>query len=145
MAKLTINNSLLAQEYFEDASLIGIQCPLEPHRMVWQINNRCQYNFEYQPASDINLTKKGSSFSYPVFMCQELRFAMQHIIYTNQQRGEYLLPELRHFDFIWMLKTDRPIFNLVSLLVEELKTIEKVQVAIQVDAEKIIRKKHLVL
>lgn len=145
MGKLTINNSQLAEEYFEDAQLIGIQCPLEPQRLVWQINTQCQYDFVYQPASDITLTKKGSKFSYPVFVCYELRFAMQHILYTNQQRGEYLLPELKHFDFIWMLKTEQPIDNLVRLLTNELKTLEKVQLALEIDRSKIINKKHLVL
>jgi hypothetical protein len=145
MARLAINNDLLAEEYFEDAQLIGIQCALPPQKLVWLINAHCQYEFKYYPANDITLTKKGRKLHYAVFMCQEGRFVLQHIIYTNQQQGEYLLPELKHFDFIWMMKTERNIESLVAHLTEELKTIDRVQLALEIDCAKILHKKHLVL
>ena len=145
MAKLTINNNLLAEEYFEDACLLGIQCLLKPQQLIWQINTHCQYNFCYHPTNDISFTKRGRAFSYPVFMCNEERFVIQHILYTNQQGGEYLLPELKHFDFIWMMKSEQPVKELLQQLVNELKTLEKIQLVLELDNKKIINKKHLVL
>lgn len=145
MAKLVINNDEIAEEFFEDARLLGIQCPQEPHRMVWLINRRFGYKFRYQAGSEILLTKKARKFSFPVFASDETNFALTHFIYANQHEGEYLLSELKHFDFLWLIKGDHPNNQLISLLQTELKNLESVQLVMELNSDKIVNKKNLVL
>ena len=142
---LQINNAQVAEEYFEDASLVGIQCSLDTQKLVWQINQHCAYDFRYQTENEVEFLRMGRKFKYPIYLCQEQRFDVKHILYNNQQQGEYLLPELKHIDFIWMVKSNQPVNSLLTNLITELKRMDKIQLAMQLDNRKIINKQHLVL
>lgn len=145
MAKLTIDNDQIAEEYFSDVQLLGIQCSMEPHSLVWLVNKRFLYNFRYQNGAEIIVSKKTRSFSYPVFQCRETSLQLTHYIYANQHDGEYLLPELRHFDYIWLLKGELSGIELSSLILEELKKIPEIQVVTFLSSEKIKHKTQLVM
>lgn len=145
MAQLVIDNEQIAEEYFEDASILGIQCGIEPHQFIWLVNKKFAYNFRYQAGSEIEVKKRGRSFKYPIFLCTEPQTNLQHIIYANQHDGEYLLSELRHFDYVWLIKGELKDPGFPLLLVSELKTIEPVQIVMQLSNDKIINKTKLVL
>ena len=145
MAKLIIDNDLIAEEYFSDARLLGIQCALEPHQFIWHINRQFLYDFRYQSGSEIVVTKKKRPFRYPIFQCKEPQQELLHIIYANQYDGEYLLSELRYFDYIWLIKGEMNDDSLPELILNELKAIEQVQLVTALSNEKIINKTQLVL
>ena len=145
MAKLIIDNELIAEEYFSDARLLGIQCALEPHQFIWHINRQFLYDFRYQSGSEIVVTKKNRPFRYPIFQCKEPQQELVHIIYANQYDGEYLLSELRYFDYVWLIKGEMNDDSLTELILTELKAIEQVQLVTALSNEKIINKTQLVL
>jgi hypothetical protein len=145
LAKLIIDNDQIAEEYFADARLFGIQCPLEPHRFIWTINRQFLYDFRYQAGSEIKVKKKGRQFRYPIFQCKEPQLEVVHLIYANQFDGEYLLSELRYFDYLWLMKGELPGEELPGLILAELKTIEQVQLVTELSKEKIVNKTQLVL
>jgi hypothetical protein len=145
MAKLIIDNDLIAEEYFADARLVGIQCPLEPHRLAWHINQLFLYDFRYQSGSEVLLTKKGRPLRYAVYQYEEKHLQITHLIYANQYDGEYLLPELKHFDYIWLLKGEQLYDNWIKLLLHEIKKIDHAQMVMELSSDKIKNKTRLVL
>ncbi|RYF79018.1 MAG: IPExxxVDY family protein, partial [Chitinophagaceae bacterium] len=58
--------------------------------------------------------------------------------------GEYLLPEFKHLDFLWLLKDDYVSDEFVGNLVYSLKSINGVQLVVELTNEKIKNKEHLV-
>jgi hypothetical protein len=67
-----------------------------------------------------------------------------HYLYSNQHDGEYLLPEFRHLDFLWLLKDDFVPDEFVENLVYYLKSINGVQLVVELTNEKIKNREHLV-
>lgn len=145
LSKLRIDNNVLAAEFFADASLLGIQCALEPHHFVWHVNRFFMYDFRYQSGSEIMVNKKNRKFSYPIFQCMEPGRELLHILYSNENDGEYLLPEMRHFDYLWLLKGELENDEVLLQILETIKNIEQVQMALQVPNDKILHKTQLVM
>lgn len=145
MAKLIIDNDQIAEEYFADARLFGIQCPLEPHRFAWLINRQFLYNFRYQAGAEIEVTKKGRTFRYCIFQCKEPQLEVMHFIYANHFDGEYLLSELRYFDYLWLMKGELPDEALPNLILNELKNIDHIQLVTELMKDKIVNKTQLVI
>jgi hypothetical protein len=67
------------------------------------------------------------------------------MIYANRHDGEYLLPELKHFDFLWLMKGELKDILLPEMLLSELKTLDQVQMVTILSNDKIINKTRLVL
>jgi hypothetical protein len=67
------------------------------------------------------------------------------LIYANRHDGEYLLPELKHFDFLWLMKGELKDIMLPEMLLSELKTLDQVQMVTILSNDKIINKTRLVL
>lgn len=145
MAKLFLDNELIAEEYFANAQLLGIQCPVEPHKFIWLINQHFGFDFRYQPGSEIELAKKNRKFYFPVFGFNESHLSVQHLIYTNQFDGEYLLPELKFTDFLWLVRSEANDVSFMQLLATELRGVSAVQLVSILSNDKIKNKQHLIL
>lgn len=144
MPQLVINNQLLASEFFEDAILLGIQCPVEPHRFVWQVNRSFGYQFTYQQGAEITVRVQKRTYLYPVYQCTEPNMELLHLLYVNEYDGKHLLPELKHIDFLWLLKGGTPGDGFHTLLMQELRKTEQVQLVLELTNEKIKNKEHLI-
>ncbi len=143
--KLSIDNKVIAEEFFEDVQLLlGIQSTLEPHQFVWLVNKHFLYDFRYQAESEVLVKKKGRDFSYPIFKCKEPHLEVTHYIYTNHHDGEYLLQEIKHLDYLWLTKGDQNV-ELAGLLLNEIKSFKQLQLVTELASEKIIHKQQLVL
>jgi hypothetical protein len=62
----------------------------------------------------------------------------------NQFDGEYLLPEFRHLDFLWLLKGDTVADELLQHIMSLVKSIPGVQLVMELTNEKIRNKRHLI-
>lgn len=144
MSQLIIDNEQLAEDFFGDATLLGIQCGAEPHQFVWMVNKKFAYNFRYQAGSEIEVKKRGRTFKYPIFFCSEPKADLQHYLYANQHDGEYLLNELKHFDYVWLIKGELK-DDLADMISSELRMMEPVQIVTQLTNDKVINKTKLVL
>ncbi len=98
--KLVLDNSMLEEEFFEDALLIGIVCPLPSYRFIWHINEAFNYPFERKHEFEVDVNK----VQYEVYNYTEEEKLIDHMIYTNRKNTRFLLEEARHIDFIWMIK-----------------------------------------
>jgi hypothetical protein len=145
MAKLIVDNNQLANEFFEDARLLGIQSPLEPHKFVWMINRIFGYHFAYQHDGEIRLRSLKRNYEFPVYFCSEAQLEVSHLLYVNEDEGKHLLPELKHIDYLWLLKGEFPDEEFIQALVKELRKLEHVLLVMELTNEKIKNKEHLVL
>jgi hypothetical protein len=67
-----------------------------------------------------------------------------HYLYNNQFDGEYLLPEFKHLDFLWLMKGDMMNDTGVIALVQSIRQIPGVQLVMELPTEKIKNKGHLI-
>lgn len=142
--KLTIDNSLLAEEFFSDARLLGVVAPVKDYRFCWLLNRHLGCDFRVNSDIEIRLAKKGRQYFFPVYEHAEPGNFLTHYIYNNQFEGEYLLPEFRHLDFVWLTKGEDVRSELLENLMQSIKSIPGVQLIMELEKEKIKNKIHLV-
>ena len=53
--KLKIDNEALAQNFFEDAILLGIVAPIKDYQFSWQLNQLLGFNFRLNNDLEIQL------------------------------------------------------------------------------------------
>ena len=145
MAKLNIDNEVLAESFFEDARILGIVAPLNDYQFIWNINQRLGLQFRVNHALEINLLKKRRKYFFSVFEYQIPHAALVYYLYNNQHDGEYLLPEFKHLDFLLVTKDEEVSNEDIRLLVEQMKKINGVQLVTELHADKIKNKQHLIL
>ena len=104
--KLSINNQDLADAFFEDTRLLGIMAPMKDYQFCWQLNNMLSIDFRINHEMEIRLKKKKRDYFFSVSEYHEPSGSLAHYFYNNQFEGEYLLPEFKHLDFLWLMKDD---------------------------------------
>jgi hypothetical protein len=93
---------------------------------------------------EIQLTKKNRNYFFTVYEYQEPFLSLSYYLYKNLNDGEYLVPEFRHLDYLWLSKGDIPGREEELLLVQDLRKIPGVQLVVELNNEKIINKQHLI-
>ena len=142
--KLKIDNDALAEEFFEDSRLLGIVAPVKDYQFSWQLNQVLGFNFRINNGLEIKLTKKNRTYFFSVYEYQVPVVSLCHYLYNNQFDGEYLLPEFKHLDFLWMIKGDTVDEGEIGYLVNAIKNIPGVQLVTEMTSEKIKNKQHLI-
>ena len=142
--KLKIDNEALAEEFFEDAILLGVVAPVNDYTLCWQLNNILGFNFRINTDLEIQLTKKKRTYFFSVFEYLVPSVALTHFLYNNQFEGEYLLPEFKHLDFMWLIKGDFD-HNELAPLIQSIKSLQGVQLVVEMTNEQIKNKQHLIL
>ncbi len=104
--KLTLDIDVLTNDFFADTRLFGIQAPVRDYVFCWQLNNLLGYNFRLNTDVDIQVRKKSRSYYFEVYQHTEANSFLCHYLYDNHNDGEYLLPEFKHMDFLWLMKGD---------------------------------------
>lgn len=143
--KLKIDNETLAEEFFENSFLMGIVSPVKDYLFVWHANQKLGLHFRLNTSLEIQLQKKKRNYYFSVYEYQEPGCANCHLLYNNQHDGEYLLPEFKHLDFLWLVKCDEIDKSAMSILLQSIKLIPSVQLVNEMTNEKIKHKQHLIL
>lgn len=125
---------------------MGIVAPVKDYIFSWHANQQLGINLRLNNLLEIQLRKKNrdyffSIFEYPVFVNNTF-----HYLYNNQYDGEYLLPEFKHLDFLWLVKTEGQDVDEgeFSILQKTLKTIPFVQLVTEMTGDKIKNREHLI-
>ena len=142
--KLRIDNEEMLSDFFEDARLLGIVAPIEHYRFCWQLNQILHFDFRINNQIEIQLHKKNRNYFFPVYEYSQQGGTIRHYLYRHQHDGEYLLPEFRHLDFLWLMKDDVMKDEEVNNFISVLKTIPVVQLVTELTNERIRNKQHLV-
>lgn len=142
--KLILDNNELTNGFFEEARLLGIMAPIKNYQFCWQLNNLLGMDFRANNEIEIQLKKKNRNYFFGVYEYREQASSLEHYIYNNQFDGEYLLPEFKHLDFLWLMKGDTVSDELVQEKISNLQSINSVQLVLELTNEKIKNKEHLV-
>jgi len=142
--KLVLDNKNLAEDFFEDTRLLGIMAPIKDYQLCWHLNNLMRIDFRINNEIEIQLSKRDRNYFFAVYEFSEPTGSLSHYLYNNRFDGEYLLPEFKHLDFLWLMKGD--IVNEESLqqTINDIKEISGVQLVLELTNEKIRNKEHLV-
>ncbi len=142
--KLKLDLEQLADDFFSDTRLIGIVAPLKDYQFCWHLNQLLLFDFRSNNEIEIQLNKKKRDYFFSVFEFREKNNSLVHYLYNNQFDGEYLLPEFRHLDFLWLLKGDPVEEETLELIMQAIRTINGVQLVMELTNEKIRNRGHLI-
>jgi hypothetical protein len=142
--KLKLNIEDMTDGFFEDTRLLGIVAPVKDYQLVWQLNNRLRFDFRSNNELEIQLTKKQRKYFFGIYEYREPGNFLQHFLYNNQFEGEYLLPEFRHLDFLWLQKGDTVPDDRLLHLMNSVRAVPGVQLVMELAQDKIKNKGHLI-
>jgi hypothetical protein len=141
--KLVLDTKDLTDGFFEETKLLGIMAPMKAYQFCWQLNKLLGIDFRLNDI-EIQLKKKERNYFFSVYEYPEPSTCLRHYLYHNQNDGEYLLPEFKHLDFLWLLKDDVVSDDTLQDLVQSIRSVSGVQLVLQLAPEKIRHKEHLV-
>jgi hypothetical protein len=144
VSKLILDTQDITDGFFEDTRLLGIMAPMKDYQFCWQINNILAVDFRVNNDIEIQLKKKNRNYFFSLFEYRESSTSLEHYIYNNQFDGEYLLPEFKHLDFLWLMKGDTVTDEMLQGKAESLRSINGVQLVVELTNEKIKNKEHLI-
>jgi len=142
--KLKLDIDEMAEGFFEDTRLLGIMAPLRDYQFCWQLNSLFQFNFRINNHIEIQLRKKQRNYFFTVFEYPEPSTSLVHYLYNNKFDGEYLLPEFKHVDFLWLMKGDAVNDGLFDATIKRIRAISGVQMVNELTNEKIKNKGQLI-
>lgn len=142
--KLVLDTQDITDGFFDDTRLLGIMAPMKDYQFCWQLNNMLDMDFRVNNEIEIQLNKKNRNYFFSLFEYHEPTNALEHYIYNNQFDGEYLLPEFKHLDFLWLMKGDLVTDEMLHQQMESIRSINTVQLVLELTNEKIKNKEHLV-
>lgn len=142
--KLKLNIEDMTGEFFENTRLMGIVAPVKDYQFCWQLNARLRFDFRSNNDIEIQLTKRQRRYYFGVYEFHEKDNSQQHYLYNNQFDGEYLLPEFKHLDFLWLLKGDVVAEERLAQLMSCIRTVPGVQLVMELAHDKVKNKGHLI-
>ena len=144
MSKLILDTQDITDGFFEDTRLLGIMAPMKDYQFCWQLNNMLDVDFRVNNDIEIQLKKKNRNYFFSLYEYREPSNSLEHYIYNNQFDGEYLLPEFKHLDFLWLMKGDIVTDDMLKQQTDNIRSINGVQLVVELTNEKIKNKEHLV-
>ncbi|HWB25918.1 MAG TPA: IPExxxVDY family protein [Chitinophagaceae bacterium] len=145
MKRLTLDIDEITEDFFAGTRLLGIVVSAKNYRFCWQVNNVLGYNFRLDADMEIELKKKERTYFFHVYHYNEPPDFLHHYIYHNHYDGEFLLPEFRHIDFLWLMKGEPVEDEQCRQLIKSLKSIPGVQLVTELTNEQIKNKGNLIL
>jgi hypothetical protein len=142
--KLLLNTKELTDDFFEDCHLLGIMAPVKDYQFCWYLNSIMGLDFRINNDIEIQLTKQKRNYFFAVYEFCEPTGSLSHFVYNNQFDGEYLLPEFKHLDFLWLMKGDEVTNESLQQTINSIRAIKKVQLVVELTNEKIKNKENLV-
>ena len=107
------------------------------------MNTHLGYDFRLNNEIDKQLRKKNRDYYFSVYQHQENDF-LKFYVFHNHCDGEYLLPEVRHVDFLFLMKGDYVDDERCNSIVTAIKSIGCVQMVVELTNETLKHKDHLV-
>ena len=142
--KLLLNTKELTDDFFDDTRLLGIMAPVKDYQFCWYLNSSMGLDFRINNEIEIQLTKQKRNYFFAVYEFCEPTGSLSHFVYNNQFDGEYLLPEFKHLDFLWLMKGDEVCDESLQQTINSIRAINKVQLVVELTNEKIKNKENLV-
>jgi hypothetical protein len=142
--KLILDTKEMTEGFFEDARLLGVMAPLSDYQFCWHLNNTIGLNFRLNNDLEIALVRKGRNYFFSVYEYNEPTRFLSHYVYNTKFDGEYLLPEFKHLDFLWLMKGDAVADETRQETIITIKRFNGVQLVTEIPIEQVKNKENLV-
>jgi hypothetical protein len=142
--KLKLDLGEMTEEFFEGTRLVGLVAPVRNYQFCWLLNRHLRFDFRINNDIEIQLTRRQRKYFFGVYEYRENGNALFHFLYNNQFDGEYLLPEFKHLDYLWLLKGDVVADDRLQDLMNSIRTVPGVQLVMELVSDKIKNKGHLI-
>lgn len=143
-SKHKLDTSQLVDEFFEDCRIIGLVSQLRDYQLCWLINQQLHLDFRVNNDLEIAWTRKGKNCYFTVYEYPEPLKSASHYIYNNHCRAEFLLPELKHMDFIWLIRGDYYQDEEAGSLLGSLKKLGGIQMAAPIVLQEVSNRQNLI-
>lgn len=143
--KLRIDNRELVEEFFNDSRMLGIVAPLKGYHFCWMLNNELRIDLRTSSDLEIQLEKKSRKYYFSIYCHKDEGTSREHFLYENQYDGEFLLPEYKHLDYLWIIKDEEVDDDYFNGLQTQIRNIENVQLVMEIKEESIKNKSNLVI
>jgi len=144
LQKSALDIQKITSEFFEDTKLLGIVTTVKDYRFCWHLNIMLGMDFRVNHEIEIQLNRKKRIYFFSVYEYKEPVSTLVHYLYNNLWDGEYLLPEFKHLDFLWLMKNDTVTDDYLNHLVLLLKSIPDVQLVTELNSKRIKNKEYLI-
>jgi hypothetical protein len=141
--KMVLDTREMTEGFFEDARLMGIMAPVKDYQFCWHLNNTIGLNFRLNNDLEIKLVRKGRNYFFSVYEYKEPTRSLFHYVYNTKFDGEYLLPEFKHLDFIWLMKGDAVSDETMQETINTIKSFNGVQLVTELTIEQVKNKENL--
>jgi len=141
--KLRLDDDKMSDNFFEDTRILGIASTLKNYQFCWHIEQTMLIDFQTSADLQIPMEKNKRSYSFTVYEFIDPISSKEHFLYSNKHEGEFLLPELQHLDFIWLVRDPFHNDEQLSLMQQQIRTIPGVQLVTEVPHDKIKSKDNL--
>lgn len=141
--KYKLDNSFVHTDFFEETRLFGIVSSFKNYRFCWELNGLFGYNFKLNPEIEIELLRKGRKYYFPVYESRNIENTIAHYLYYNLNDGEYLLPEFKHINFLWLMKGEITFEEKITNLIHLLGKIKGIQLVTELKQELIVDKNNM--
>ena len=142
--KLKLDVDELNEDFFEETRLLGITATIKNYQFCMQLNASLGYDFGLNPELEIQLHKKNRNYFFSIYQFQEYNSPLTHYLYQNQYDGEYLLPEFKHMDFLWLMKYDWVDDEKCNWIKNTVRNLSGVQLVAELTNEQIKNKGNMV-
>ena len=142
--KLILDQDAINENDFEGSRILGISAPIKNYQFCILLNQYMGFEFRFNPDHEIALKRKNRTYYFSMYEGTEPTTSIQHFVYQNQFDGEYLLPELKHMDFIWWIRWEWIDDEKVNDILQTVRGIKGVQMVAELTPDQIKNKGHLI-
>ncbi len=141
--KLKLDQDTLNNDFFDNTRLLGIMAPLKNYFFCWQVNNVLGVNFRLNSDAELHLRKSRRDYYFNLYEWTEPESYLTHYIYHNQNDGNFLLPEFKNMDFLWLMKGDMVEDEKIGTIATGIRNITGVQLVAELTSEQIKNKGNM--
>lgn len=140
----TLDMDELNEDFLKGTRLLAITTPIKKHLFCWKINSLLNLNFKLCSEKEVPVEKKNRKYFFSIYHSSEpTNPFMDYVIYHTQHDGEYLLPELKHTDFLWLIRGNAIEEDHFNFIKQGIKSISGVQLVSEIASNQIKNKGHL--
>jgi hypothetical protein len=144
--KFKLTNEDLSDEFFDNVEIIGIVSTLKGYKFCWTLNHHLSIDFRLHPDVEVQLEKHRLLYYFNIYSYQDEDTNVTHMLYENESKGEFLVPEFKHLDYIWLLRLNEGDSNFSNvLLLEKLRQLDIIQMASIIKLNNIRSKENLII
>lgn len=131
----------LEDDFFDDASIIAIVCKEEPYHFIWNCNQLLNTQLKVYKG----IPRDSILYNHTIYDFYDDKQGLQHYIYQLVQDNNALLPELKNFDFLWIIKGGDERLIYLEKIIEKIAPIKKLQIVTKLAEDKIKNKTLLII